>query len=84
MVVRGRWFVLVLRFALVRAPPETGEHIVKLVAIDAEDGLHGAVQARFGAAGNTRLVMTMRTIEMKRPAHVLEIQFLGLTGNTGK
>jgi len=72
------------RFLVAVAQPEAGEHVEKLAAIETDDGLHGAVDAGVGAAGNARLILATRTIEMIRPAHVLEIQFWPPPGNQGK
>jgi hypothetical protein len=72
------------RFFAIIAPPEPGEHVEKLAAIKAQDGLHGAIQAPIGAAGNARLVLAIRTVKLKCPAHVWEIQLSLLPGNTGK
>ena len=69
------------RFLFAIAQPEAGEHVEKPAAIETDDGLHGAVDAGVGAAGNARLILAMRTVEMIRPAHVLEIQLWLPPGN---
>ena len=55
-------------FAL--AHPEAGEHVKKPAAIEADNGLHGAVDADVSATNNARLVSAVRTLKMKCSAHV--------------
>ena len=52
------------------AHSKAGEHVKKPAAIEADDGLHGAVDAGVSAANNARLVSAVRTLKMKCSAHV--------------
>jgi hypothetical protein len=57
-------------FSLRACPPtQFGKDIYQLPAIPAHHRLHLAVNAAVRPAANFRAVMTIRTLEMKRPAH---------------
>ena len=72
------------RFLFAVAQPEAGEHVEKPAAIETNDGLHSAIDAGVGATDNACLVLAIGTVEMVRPAHVLEIQLWPPPGNQGK
>ena len=56
-----------------RAPTQFGEDIYQFAAVPAHHRLHFAVNAAVRPATNFRAVVTIRTLEMKRPAHAKKI-----------